>query len=351
MNRKLISAVFLIPLLSILSIIVLFTPTIPVVDPETGAITFIPLIRPPLSIVQATDAGALDTSSIALFGWINMTDEYGAITGWDVNDAVGVMLNYTSYDDAVDGFVRVWDGGSEYTCTDANPDYDNCYVDVAVRVRSDTVLIAYVNQSQTDSLLERGVAYIYWNHTLETSASAPDYGMVQGRAMEIIVEDGLSATWSGDESGTLNYTRVNYYDYEHTSTDKLFVFGSWDGCTGVGCTTPYVAGNYEYFYFTVESGSTLDEAILVQGAYAYGSNQMGNVTLRVFIDDSLLGGITDTHDGDGNLGEISGGWWGHDVSSYITVGVQSKISIYTDSLHFQIADRCRHNIGVIVWTH
>lgn len=354
MNRKLVSATVLTPLLFLLSILVLFTPTIPRVDPETGKMSFIPLIRPPLSVVQAMpDAPALDTSSIALFGWMNFTAEYGTITDWDIYDSVGVMLNYTDHTDAIDGFIRVWDYGSEYNCTNINPDDDNCYVDVAVRVRSDTVLMAYVNQSQTDSQLERGTAYVWWNHTLCNRATGtsscgstapadpgnpPIYGLSMGRAMEIVVEDGLSATWSGGESGTLNYTRVNYYDYEFTSSDKLFVFG--DTVTDQGAGT-----DYNYHYFTVEGGSTIDNAVIVYGVHSYtGISQTTNATLIIDSDEITylyqLAGAQAVH--------ASWGWRGFIITGNITAGVQSTIT-----LRNYIANNVyiSTNVATLIWSH
>lgn len=316
----------------------------------------IPLFRPPIHIVGVyADAPAITTTDVALFGWLDLYDEYGQINGWDIYDAPGVMLNYTDQDNAIDGWVRVWDKGSQYVCTDENPDYDNCYVDVQVRVRTDYVIMAYILETQTDAMLERGISYLWWNHSLMSGTDpSSDYTLAPSRAMEIVLVDGLNITYDDPPVAfTLDYSDINYYDFEFPNAERLFVFGYTKQYINLGSGGEDIDSHF--FYFTVEAGSTVENAVAIHGSWGK-PNYDGagnNVTSRFEIDDYFMSRLT--IEGTCTAGSL--GWFGHDINNYVTPGVQTTAWIYTYNLRPQagcgyppLQRGITSNIAVLVWT-
>ncbi len=329
-SRKL-KAITLIALIAFTGSLFLLFPSGDITKSRDGNIV---LAAPPSQIVNSfLDAPAINTTTTALFGWDDL-DDYGTIAGFVLFDSVAVMLNYTDHGDAIDGWVRVWDMGSQYTCTDDDPDDDNCFVDVWVRVRSDKTLIGQVFQSQTDSGLERGVAYVWWNHSVEAVGSLPSYSTSVGRALAIVSEDGLNIT---DDGGAFvfDYSEMNYYDYEFPVATRLFVFGY----TNLVSTATIV--NY-FFYYTPEATSTIENAVLVHGARR--PTSAGNPTNATVAIDGGAGFV--------QLASKSGtswsiGWFGHDVIAQTAPATQTTVNVYQLGAN---SASVYSNVAVLVWT-
>lgn len=234
---------------------------------------------------------ALDTSFIGTFAYIQPATEV------QIADVLPYLHAYQQYPEYVDGVMRIFDAGgtSGYYC--------DCYV----RVRTDGWMMAFFpDDANQGSACWGSYAWVlgdynnrgdlvWWGHTHTTTGNPTADSTRLGRA--------LSEMWTqlaanSDTPGySFAYTDVGYYDYVHTSSSKIYLFGAhiYKGA-GAGSVN-------QYFYFTVPAGTTIQAACASHGYYevagccawyarAIARLNNGTAKAKTFFDDTTpTGGV------------------------------------------------------------
>jgi hypothetical protein len=163
----------------------------------------------------------------------------------------------------VDGTIRVYDTGSS-----------GYYTNVYVRIRTDGWIMAFVPEDVEvgnacwgaypwilDNYTNRG-DLIWWGH-LHTAVGNPTADSTTlGKALSLIWDQ--LKTNSDNPTYTFLYTDVGYYDYEHITSTKIYIFGGHVYRSGTAGTTE------QYYYFTIPVGTTLQCAYGNGSYYLYG---------------------------------------------------------------------------------
>jgi len=359
-GARLTSVIVIFICLTLISYIFIFTPTIPVIKKTDSTCTtdqcenqcenctddqcdtcikeeesgsgYLGLFRPPASIVSVYgDAPEIPTAQVSLFGWENMTDDYGTITNWDIYDSVGAFENYTDYGNAVEGYVYI-----QQHCPNA-PVGGGENVSVTVRVRSDAVIVGWIKESQTDTSGERGSAYVrFWECKSCQWYNFEAHHTTIARAIEIVVEDYMDPTYGASQDLPANYTKINYYDYEFPSATRLYFFGF--------CEHQWSSGTTFYMYFTIEASASVVNALAIHGGGCTSSCCSGGTLTQYSLNDVVKSQY-------GPAGGSWGyGWYGIDITSDIPTGQQHTIKGYTSCGGCASSWGLWNTFAALIWT-
>jgi len=251
---------------------------------------------------------ALDTSFIGTFAYIQPA------TSIQLADALPYFHAYQQYPEYVDGVMRIWDTGSESPAP-------NNYSDVYVRIRTDGWMMAFIPDdahqglacwSPYDWILSKYYCrgdLLWWGHHSETGGNPTTNATRLGRALSELWD--VLKTNSDNPTYEFDYADVGYYDYEHTTSTKIYVFGKRCWHTTV------------YYYFTAPIGTNVQAVF-----FDFGSGYSVPAYLN-------LNGVVIDRFGGGTLyksGRTEGFWVSSDYTLRINVGgVQNTVALYNDS--------------------
>ena len=285
----------------------------------------------------------------------NQYPEYvdGTIKIFDTGSESAAPNNYNLVNVRIrsDGYILAWfniditasdqtsDSGTGYVLTDSNCQIQN-YHDSAPRAIVANELAGnmleftsgalsgnkYTIQSNTTSTITLHIKYgdnlntnlatvgtdtykiyssrgnlVWWGHTSSAGGDPTNQSTRIGRAIYEIWET-LKGNQVGGDGAVVDYTQINYYDYEYISAQYLYINGYSKHISGSGTTD-------KYFYFTVPSGRDvysidlnygLDKTYSTSATYLYydniakflaGSNQSGTTNGFVILPIYQTSGI------------------------------------------------------------
>ena len=185
---------------------------------------------------------AIDTSFIGTFAYMRPA------TTIQLADVLPYFHTYQQYSEYVDGVMRIYETGGE----------SGTYCDVYVRIRTDGWIMAFfpddAHQGQAcwgsypwilENYDNRG-NLLWWGHACTGSGNPPANSTRLGRALSELW-DAVKAN-SDNPTYVFDYADVGYYDYEHTTAAKIYIFGvTRSGSSGITV----------HWYFTIPVGTTL----------------------------------------------------------------------------------------------
>lgn len=187
-------------------------------------------------------------------------------TSIQLADALPYFNAYQQYAEYVDGVMRIYDTGSQSV---APNNYCDCYV----RIRTDGWMMAFFPEDAEignacwsphswilDNYNNRG-DLVWWGHTSSASGNPTTNATRLGRALAELWE--VVKTNSDNPSYVFDYADVGYYDYEHTTSTKIYIFGR----TGYASASTY----HHYYYFTIPVGTTIQCSDINYGFRLYSS--------------------------------------------------------------------------------
>jgi len=158
---------------------------------------------------------------------------------------------------------------------------------------------------------------VWWGHTSGAEGDPTNQSTRLGRSIYEIWET-LKGNQVGGDGAVVDYTQINYYDYEYTSAQYLYMLG-YNKRQG---TTQYSVDN-KYWFSTIPNGRTIYDSVLNVGVKLNSGAQVLSQA-KLYIDSVLYHGAT--YGAAASTGSATIGYF-NIIYSY-TPGIQKTIRQY-----------------------